>query len=162
MATLPTIKRLFENYPKGTPDEVATLIGGTIGDSITEHGWETCCIRLSRALNYAGAPIEGLSAISNPYMESKKVRAQKGADDLWYIYSTYDMRAYLTGAYRPPTRLNGNVKAKDVLVPGIILFGWRHIDLWDGEKICNLALFGHSSAKTHGVFLWPTPAEWAG
>jgi len=137
------------------------LVGGPIGKNIIDSNWETCCIRLSRALNYSGAPVVGWAGIANPYMGADgKVRALKGADSKWYIYSCYDLRVYLTTRFGHPKTFKGDADETTVSgVAGIIMFGFRHVDLWDGTKICRLALFGHESAKSNGVLIWPTPAE---
>ena len=132
---LPTIDKLFKELPLGTSQEVATLIGGQIGKSIIDSNFETCCIRLSRALNYSGAPIEGWSGIANPYMKNGKVRALKGGDEKWYIYSTFDLRVYLTHKYGYPKTFGGTADETTVSgVAGVIMFGWRHVDLWDGSR----------------------------
>lgn len=156
---LPPIDKLFANLPLGTPAEVAALIGGPIGKQIIDANWETCCIRLSRALNYSGAPVERWAGIANPYMgKDGKVRALKGGDEKWYIYSTYDLRVYLTARFGVPKRFKGDADETTVSgVAGVIMFGWRHVDLWDGSKIARLALFGHESARINGVLIWPTP-----
>jgi hypothetical protein len=57
---------MWFNYPIGPPAEVAVLVGGTVGDNITNYKWETCCIRLSRSLNLAGLPVEGFAGMANP------------------------------------------------------------------------------------------------
>lgn len=157
---LPTIDKLFANLPLGTPEQVATLIGGPIGKNIIDSNWETCCIRLSRALNYSGAPIEGWTKMANPYMgKDGKVRALNGADNKWYIYSTYDLRVYLTTRYGYPKMFKGDADETTVSgVAGIIMFGWRHVDLWDGSKIARLPLFGCESAQQNGVMIWRTPS----
>ena len=98
--------------------------------------------------------------MANPYMGTDgKVRALKGADGKWYIYSTYDLHVYLTTRYGQPKKFKGDANENTVRgVAGIIMFGWRHVDLWDGSKIGRLALFGHESAKVNGVLIWATPS----
>ena len=59
-------------YPIGAPADVAVLVGGTLGDNITNNHWETCCIRLSRSLNYAGSPVHGFADLANPYMSGSQ------------------------------------------------------------------------------------------
>ena len=87
---------MWTQYPTDSKSAVATLVGGTCGDNITKYDWDTCCIRLSHALNYSARPVEGFSGIANPGLgPTAKVRASKGGDNKWYIYSCYDMRAYL-------------------------------------------------------------------
>lgn len=157
---LPTIDKLIPQLPLGSPEQVAALIGGDIGKAITDSNFETCCIRLSRALNYGGVPVDGFAGMANEYMGADgKVRAKKGDDKKWYVYSCYDMRVYLSKKYGTPKAFPGDSTETAVSgKPGIIMFGFRHVDLWDGSKIGRLALFGHESAKMHGLLLWPTPA----
>lgn len=155
---LPGIDALWVQYPQGTPEDVAALIGGAVANNIRTASWETCCIRISRALNYSGVPVTGFAGMANPYMTDGKVRASPGGDSKWYIFSTYDLRVYLTVRFGQPKLFKGTADEKTVAgVPGIIMFGWRHVDLWDGSKVCHLALFGHASAVTNGVLIWPTP-----
>jgi hypothetical protein len=67
---------------------------------------------------------------------------------------------YLSNRYGQPKKFPGDATETTVSgVVGIIMFGFRHVDLWDGTKIARLALFGHESAMTHGILIWPTPAS---
>lgn len=155
---LPSIDALWVQYPQGTPEDVAAVIRGPVGNNILTLDWETCCIRISRTLNYTGVPVTGFAGMANPYMTNGKVRAAQGGDNKWYIFSTFDLRVYLTVRFGHPKVFPGTATERTVAgVPGIIMFGWRHVDLWDGSNVCHLALFGHSSAVTNGVLIWPTP-----
>jgi len=60
---LPPLDTMWPLYPIGAPADVGVLVGGTIGDNITTNHWETCCIRLSRSLNYAGSPVHGFAGV---------------------------------------------------------------------------------------------------
>jgi hypothetical protein len=155
----PKIASLLPFYPAhNSPEEVAELVGGDIGKSIKEDNWETCCIRLSRALNYGGSPVQGFGNIANTFIgiPGAHVRAQRGADKKWYIYSTYDLRAYLSVKFGQPKRFPGSATQADVKgMPGIIMFGWRHVDLWDGNSVARLDLFAAGSVLTDGLYLWP-------
>lgn len=62
----PPLDTMWPLYPIGAPADVGVLVGGTIGDNITTNHWETCCIRLSRSLNYAGSPVHGFAGMANP------------------------------------------------------------------------------------------------
>jgi type VI secretion system (T6SS) effector Tae4 (amidase) len=157
---LPSISQMWPNYPQGTKEEVAKVVGGTVGDNITKYDWDTCCIRLSRVLNYSGVPVTGFAAMDNPYMsKTSKVRASKGGDAKWYIYSTYDLRVYLSTRYGQPKKFKGDADESTVSgVPGIIMFGFKHVDLWDGSKVCHLEFFGDPKVKSEGVLIWPTAA----
>jgi hypothetical protein len=156
---LPSITALFPQLPINPRAEIAVLIGGEIGKSITAGTWDTCCIRLSRALNYAGAPVDGWQGMANPYLGADaKVRAQRGADQKWYIYSTYDLRAYLTNRYGTPQVFPGNATEETVKgVAGIIMFGWFHVDLWDGTNVRNRPMFDETAPKSPNVLIWKTP-----
>ena len=72
--------------------KLAKLVGGAIGDCITKENYETCCIRISRALNYTGNPVQGFESMANSGLATGKVRAKQGADKMWYIYSVYDLK----------------------------------------------------------------------
>ncbi len=155
---LPNIKQLWPLYPQGEKSDVATLVGGDVQTHIVKDDWDTCCIRLSRVLNYSGSPVTGWAQMANPYMApNSKVRASKGGDGKWYIYSTFDLRVYLTAKFGRPKHFKSKEEAVKG-VAGIIMFGWAHVDLWDGSTVCHLALFDHASSVTNGVFIWPTPA----
>ena len=114
-----------------------SLVGGSCGDNITKYDWNTCCIRLSRALNYSARPVQGFSGIANPGLgPTAKVRASKGGDDKWYIYSCYDMRAYLEARFGLPKTFHHAFADVDLSgLKGVILFGMHHSDLWDGSKV---------------------------
>jgi hypothetical protein len=137
---LAALADMWLQYPVGTKDEVATLIGGNCGDNITKYDWDTCCIRLSRSLNYSARPVTGFSGIANPGLgPTTKVRASKGGDDKWYIYSCYDLRAYLETRFGYAKKFKGGFADVDLSgVKGVILFGMRHSDLWErvSESLC--------------------------
>ena len=134
---------------------LATLIGGAIGESIKKFDWETCCIRLSRALNYTGYPVQAFGNIDVP-INNWKVRAQAGGDKKWYIYGTADIKAYLNVKFGQPTVYPGSYTETDLKgKPGIIMFGWRHVDLWDGTAVARLSLFNSAHTLKDGLYLWP-------
>ena len=154
---LPAIEMLWVQYADGTKDQVADLVGGAIADHIRKDDWDTCCIRVSRSLNYSGVPVEGFAAIANPGLgPSAKVRAKKGGDNKWYIYSTYDFRAYLTTRYGHPKQFRGDADKSAVTIPGIIMYGYVHVDLWDGSTFRHLAFFGDTRIAHEGIYVWPT------
>ena len=75
---LPGFSLLSQNYPNGAAEEVKALIGGHVN-----AGWitNTCVIRMSRALNYAGAPItaqQNTSAATTswPYSGARGLRGR--------------------------------------------------------------------------------------
>ncbi len=154
--SLPALDKMWPNLPLGAKSTVATLVGGTIGKSITTNDWDTCCVRVSRALNYSGAAIAGFSGLPNKYMApGTHVRAQQGADKKWYIFSTYDLRVYLTHKYGHPKVFKGTATASDLAgVSGIIMFGFVHADLWDGTDTRYHDDFGHPKVKAEGILVW--------
>src|SRR6266496_2373781 len=144
--SLPPIDDMFPQLPLGEKEDVAAVVGGPIGKMITTAKWDTCCIRLSRALNYSGAPVAGFASMANPYMDKgTKVRAMKGADEKWYIYSCYDLRVYLSNRFGRPKQFKGTADKTTVDgIAGVIMFGFLHVDLWDGTKVRNHEYFGDS------------------
>ena len=63
------------------------------------------------------------------------------------------LKVYLTVRFGKPNSMakEADVKGK----PGILMFGLRHVDLWDGNKVARIALFGDPSVNHNGLFLWP-------
>jgi hypothetical protein len=162
MAKLPALGDLIASYPAGTPESVATLIGGTVKSNYFDPKYtaykDTCAIRVSRALNYAGDPIPAAGGgLSNPYMDDKKIRTDKGADGKWYIYSTYDLRAYFLGRYGKPTKVFPGTATKADLAKttGLVAFGFWHFDIWDGTK-CAGHDGGFGNAKVKEILVWET------
>ena len=161
---------MWDQYPLDPPDGVAALIGGDCGDNITKYNWETCCIRLSRSLNYSARPVTGFSGIANPGLgPTAKVRASKGGDDKWYIYSCYDLRAYLGTRFGHAKTFHSGKEfsygEKDRLVAGdlsdvkgVILFGMRHSDLWDGSKVRYNTDFTDGTKTVSEIHVWETPS----
>jgi hypothetical protein len=155
---LPGIDLMWPQYPQGTKEAVAALVGGAVGARIVKDDWDTCCIRLSRVLNYSGVPVAGFSGMANPFMDpGTKVRAAKGGDEKWYIYSTYDLRVYLSTRFGHPRTFKGDADASTVSgVAGIIMFGFLHVDLWNGSEACHLQFFGDPRVKSDSVLIWPS------
>ena len=154
--SLPPLSDMWPYYPTGTPAEVATEIGGTVGGNITKYGWETCCIRLSRALNLGGRPVEGFAGMANPYMDGAKpkVRATKGGDNKWYIYSCYDLRVYLQNRFGRAKKF-GSYEGSDLSgVKGIIMFAFRHVDLWNGSVVRYNTDFTDGTKTVQEILIW--------
>jgi len=157
---LAPLANMWNHYPIGTKEEVAVLVGGDAGKNITKNDWETCCIRLSRSLNMSGRPITGFSAMKNPYMNGPdaRVRAKKGAGSDWYIYSCYDLHVYLTARFGHPRRF-GSYKQESLSgVKGIIMFAFRHVDLWNGSVVRYNTDFTDGKKTVHDIFVWKTPS----
>lgn len=150
-AKLPLHSALKQHFPAIGLEEVKALIGGNVdADYITN----ACTIRMSRALNGAGAPIPkafpGLTTVS-------------GADGKRYALRVKEFRNYMRATYGAPTlSARGGAVADSFLgVPGIIVFdvrGWSdasgHVDLWDGA---SCAYHGYW-AEAFEVLLWQAPA----
>ncbi len=159
---LPPLGDMWPQYPNGDKSEVADLIGGTVADNIRNHDWETCCIRLSRSLNYGGRPVESFAHLANPYMNgpNPKVRGIKGGDNKWYIYSCYDLRVYLEKTYGRAKKF-GSYKASDLSgVRGIIMFAFRHVDLWNGSQVRYNTDFTDGKKTVREILVWETPTEY--
>jgi len=158
----PSVDSLFKNYPVGTPESVALKIGGTVKSNFESPSYKayknTCAIRVSRALNYAGQVIpQGGGGISNPFMDNKKIRTDRGGDHRWYIYSTYDIRAYFLGKYGHPRRFKGAATKADLAnIKGIVAFGFFHVDIWDGKN-CAGHDHGFNEPTVHEILVWPCP-----
>src|SRR5262245_4829559 len=85
-------ERMWNAYPApgGEASEAKKIIGGDVD---VEWITNTCVIRVSRSLNYAGHPIpygfDGLTTV-------------RGADGLRYAIRVEEFRKYLTFMYGPP------------------------------------------------------------
>jgi hypothetical protein len=65
------------------------------------------------------------------------------------------MKVYLTVKFGSTKSFPGSATEADVKgMPGIIMFGWRHVDLWDGEKVARLSFFASGSVLKDGLYLW--------
>ena|SRR2546421_10220382 len=164
---LPDFSKLVSAYPQGpatspfTVSDIATLIAGDVGKNLNDTKYvdykDTCAIRISRALNYAGAPIafQG-GGLPNPFGGNGKIRTDKGGDGKWYIYSTYDMRAYLNAKFGKGKSFAGSTPKSDLSkFKGIIAFGFYHLDLWNGTAAVHNEYFGHPKAKE--LIIWSAP-----
>lgn len=133
--------------------KVKKLIGGRVDASWITN---TCTIRLSRAFNYAGDPIEkglaGLNAVS-------------GADGKWYAFRVREMEKYLRTVYgapqievteNDPKKLRAAVSGHRGVIQFNVL-GWSdatgHMDIWDGSRV----RFSEYFAQAQGVNLWRCP-----
>ncbi len=146
---LPAFDAMWNAYPHGEADEVKRLIGGNVNaDWITN----TCTIRISRALNYAGFAV--------PYGVAG-LNTVRGGDGKRYGYRVAEMRRYLRAVLGPPTVTGtGAEVAKFQGKKGIIMFdvrGWSdatgHFDLWDGNGPAHAEYFDRATT----VQLWAAP-----
>jgi hypothetical protein len=146
-------ERMWNAYPapNGEAEEAKKIIGGNVDEDWLTN---TCVIRVSRSLNYAGYPIpSGFSGLSTV----------RGADGMRYAYRVEEFRKYLVFSYGPPTSVEDRapprpgVPASFAGKTGIILFrvdGWvdanGHVDLWDGANTRHAEYF----AKAYSIALW--------
>lgn len=162
MPEIPPHAALLREYPRGTMEAVGMLIGGTVETQILQYHWNSCCVRVSRALNYAGDPIPpGGAGAPNPYMADKKVHTYEGGDKKRYIFNTYDLRAYLTARYGQPLVFPGSATAADLgKIKCIILFNYMHSDLFNGEDgtCAHYApgYWGYPEVTKGNLFVWKT------
>jgi len=110
-------------------------------------------IRISRALNYAGAPVP---------TKRKGLLVVPGADGYHYALRVREFRRYLIDTYGSPDLLaKGGSPPEDWRRhKGIIVFdvrGWSnatgHVDLWNGVG-CEYACYW---GKASEVMLWAEP-----
>lgn len=146
-------ERMWNAYPapKGEAAEAKKIIGGD-----ADAAWltNTCVIRVSRSLNYAGHPVlQGFTGLSTV----------RGADGMRYAFRVEEFRKYMTYVYGPPTvsvtreTPSEEVPGKLAGVSGILCFlvkGWTdatgHVDLWDGSAARHAEYFNRS----HSISLW--------
>jgi hypothetical protein len=150
MAGRPSFTALRTAYPMGSALDVCTFVGGKVklnydNDPLYRN---TCAIRLSRALNYTGYPIE--RGVANTSCNS-------GADKKWYIFRMADLANYLTVKLGDPVTLPVDVPAKALAGRrGIVAWGKVHIDLWDGQSACTASYFESEKVKDP-IRFWELP-----
>lgn len=122
--------------------------------------WETCCIQMSHALNKSGLKVS--------YSNKQRVLRDTAGNE--YMLDVAEMRGYLDQQYGKAESLS-RVDVHGSVVPrialqgalderkGILAFGGRHIDLWNGSRIhgenyIEAALWEASSAISIGLFFW--------
>ncbi len=167
MPQIPAITQLIDNFPDGKRDgaAVAVLIGGSVQEHFEDEKFkaykDTCAIRVSRALNVGGDPIpKGGGKLANPYMADKKIRTDKGGDGKFYIYSVYDLRAYLSGRYGQPKKYKRSITQEELAkenVKGIIVFAFWHADIWNGTS-CVYHNNGFGQPKVQEILVYPSSA----
>jgi type VI secretion system (T6SS) effector Tae4 (amidase) len=116
-------------------------------------GWETCCIQMSYALNRAGAPIRNRGGV---------VGLQSGNEN--FIINVPTMRGYLDAEFGTAENFVAGSRiariSQFVDRFGILAFGDRHIDLWDGTQLQRpsdyipSAIWEHRTALVKGLFFW--------
>jgi hypothetical protein len=156
---LPVVRKLWFAYPVDVQGGIPDLVGGDMGALLKQTNANTCCVRLSRSLNYSGAPIDGFGGIVLPGQQGAKVRALRGSDMKWYIYGIHDLKAYLSTRVGPAKWYTGDESALRKAVqgtPGIIMFGFEHVSIWSGSEVRYYPMFGDSKVKNIGIYFWPT------
>jgi hypothetical protein len=142
MRNLPSFFCLVHNYPVrlGTGEISGSQVCRGIGGEVAKHcPVNTCCIRMSLALNRCGHPISGsVRGVAT---------VPGGRNGELYIFSLSQMITYLTKVYfKPKTAVSRNgfmEPPAGFRQRGIIVFWWGHsstdsstghIDLWDGTN----------------------------
>ncbi len=145
---------------------VKQLIGGGVDD--TQQGpakeWigNTCTVRMSRTLNYAGAPLPA---------HFPGMRMVKGGDGRHYAFAVLEFWKYMTATFGKPqidVKGGAGVRAKSFGgKTGIIGFEIHfndangHFDLWDGttffDEIYGISYPGHDFFEmATRIALWGT------
>lgn len=154
MKTLPSFAALVRAYPNDAdPAAVFRLIGGKVQANNYPN---SCVIRVSRALNYTGQPVQRTAGLLT----------SSGADKFWYATRVLEFDAYMRANYgKPAVDISGQAKGPTDKVAfrgkrGIIAFkvtGWTnatgHFDLWDGTRCIHADYFD----KASHVSLWLAP-----
>lgn len=146
-------ERMWNAYPapKGEAGEAKKMIGGDVDASWISN---TCVVRVSRSMNYAGHPVlQGFSGLATV----------RGADGLRYAIRVEEFRKYMNYMYGPPTFSEDRETPSEVVpasfrgVTGVICFrvkGWSdatgHFDIWDGSSARHSEYFH----KSYSVLLW--------
>ena len=85
----PKFNLLWAAYPRGKAEEVFKLIGGKV---LANNFANSCAVRVSRSLNYGGAPIGYIP----PNL------TVSGNDKRWYIYRVAELINYLKKTFGEP------------------------------------------------------------
>jgi hypothetical protein len=154
---------LYANHP--SYNDIRTLV-----DDIPSDLGETCAIQLSYALNRAGQ----YGLIQNydypdPIVATGRVRAFQSDDGYNYIYSVVDLRVYLNNTFGTADNYKGTKASMTAGIAGrkgILAFGHRHVDLWDGNDVHRPSLYNMAylwscdSIQLRGVFFWEVTSQW--
>jgi RHS repeat-associated protein len=159
--TRPDFDDMWTNLPA---NNAWNLIGGKVKqnhDNFPDAFANSCAVRMSRALNYSGAPV-------SPTAEEKSTgRAGTGSDKLWYYYGLTQLGPYMSRTLGAPdetipvtrTTTGADIERQLQGKAGIILFrvsGWDdavgHADMWNGTKVKNSGYFNQSGLTS--VSIW--------
>jgi hypothetical protein len=154
---------LYPNHP--SYQNIWNLI-----DDIPSYVNETCAVQLSYALNRSGT--WGVIGQQYNYPSSMvytgRVRAFQSDDGYNYIYSVIDMKVYLDNTYGTADNYTGAYNAMQGGISGrtgILAFGYRHIDLWDGNNIhrpsdYSVNFWADNSVRNNGIFFWEVTSQY--
>ncbi len=152
MKKLPSFETLLAHFPAVDAPQVKALVGGDVNaDYITN----TCVVRVSRSLNYAGDPISA---------RARDLWTLKGGDGKRYALRVKEFHRYMLENYGKPTisaspgkGAAGVSRLKFFGTRGIMMFdvrGWSdatgHFDLWNGLWMVYHGYF----EKASKVHLW--------
>jgi|GEM_PF-5831329 len=142
-----SFENLWQNHPQ--PSQIRTVL------PTWPVGWEPCCAGMSHAMNMSNLPV----TVANP----RRNFSYMGRS---HYLAVQEMRDYLTRTYGDAEnyRYEGAVVRSAIISHitgrrGIIVFGHRHIDLWDGSNIHGHGFILHTlweapSALREGIFFW--------
>lgn len=137
---IPAFSSLWTHYAFGEAATVKRKIGGNVNLAWVTN---TCVIRVSRAFNYAGAPIP---------RNIPSLNTIRGGDGKRYAYRVREFHRFLVNHVRAPD-VTGDVSGEK----GVILFqvsSWSdatgHFDLWDGSACAHKDYFEPADK----VMLW--------
>lgn len=141
---MPSFRLLWDNYPRGTSEEVKRFIGGGAAGAWVTN---TCVIRVSHSFNEAGSPIpRNYPGLTTTF----------GKNNKRYAFRVSEFRPYLEKAYKRP-EVRGAGRSAVQGKKGVIMFdvrGWSdatgHFDIWDGTSCAGSEYF----AEAHAVYLW--------
>ena len=140
---LPSFDALRRNYPTGAnPDAVRAAIGGSIATQLGPLS-NTCVIRMSRAMNYAGKMYE----IPKKGIPAARLYTLEGGDGKQYALRVAEFLKFMGFRFGRPTISKRYKRGeKESVTPflnkrGIIAWhisGWfdatGHFTLWDGTR----------------------------
>jgi hypothetical protein len=153
-------ERLKGNHP--SYKSVRSLLDGIPG-----YVDETCTVQLSYALNQSNAVIQNYD-YPDPTLATGKVRVFQGGDGLSYIFAVPDMKVYLNKTCGDAENFRGTqLEITNGITGrnGILAFGHRHIDLWDGDNVHRPSMYNMAylwtcpSIRLRGAFFWEITSE---
>ena len=129
--------KMWEGYPTCERERLRTTIGGTVAANVcratreSDPYYNTCAVRLSHALNYAGYQ---LKPDRNDGLEVEAGARRK----YFYAIKARQLREHIKLNFGTSLKI-GKGKLETIRpFRGIIAFWWqgdvKHLDLWDGHK----------------------------